>query len=218
MSFQSGDLVKCVDGDAYRGGAVVVFAGETYEVSAVYPGARIIHLAHSGGFGWSTDRFVLDTDAMKQRQENLRKLAAQNDTNMMSYPGGSFYALAGGAQGASPQTQQAMPSKASVQAALHSLSPVDFAPPVGAMPEPDSVNQPNHYARYTIEPATFIAANKLPFDVGSIVKYVCRYDAKNGREDVLKARRFCDMLLERIDREARVVSGESKEVVWATML
>ena len=82
----------------------------------------------------------------------------------------------------------------------------------------DAVFRPNHYTRYVIEPATFIAANKLPFDVGAIIKYVCRYDAKEGRQDVEKAKRFCEMLLERIDREARVKAGELAADVWKEVL
>jgi uncharacterized protein DUF3310 len=89
---------------------------------------------------------------------------------------------------------------------------------VNAVEGHDPVVQPHYYARFTIEPATFIAANKLPFDVGSIIKYVCRFDAKNGRQDVEKAKRFCEMLLERIDREARVDAGESAADVWKEML
>ena len=84
--------------------------------------------------------------------------------------------------------------------------------------ETDNVIQPHHYARYVIEPATFCAANKLPFDVANVVKYVLRYDAKNGKEDVLKAKRYCEMLLERIDREDRVAAGENPQDVWKVML
>jgi hypothetical protein len=82
----------------------------------------------------------------------------------------------------------------------------------------DMVRQPSHYARFTIEPATFIAANKLPFDVGNVVKYVCRYDAKNGREDLKKAARYIEMIIERLDREDRIKAGESAPTVWSKML
>ena len=85
-------------------------------------------------------------------------------------------------------------------------------------PASDPVVRPNHYARYTIEPATFIAANKLPFDVGNVVKYVLRFDAKNGIEDLEKARRYIDMTIERLRREARVVGGEDASEVWRAML
>ena len=85
-------------------------------------------------------------------------------------------------------------------------------------PTSDPVVRPNHYARYTIEPATFIAANKLPFDVGNVVKYVLRFDAKNGIEDLEKARRYIDMTIERLRREARVGDGEDASEVWRAML
>jgi hypothetical protein len=80
------------------------------------------------------------------------------------------------------------------------------------------VVHPAHYARFTIEPCTFIAANGLPFDVGNVIKYITRFDAKGGREDVLKARRFCDMVLERLDREARIAAGEDPATVWKDIL
>lgn len=105
-------------------------------------------------------------------------------------------AYASGIQNAWAQQAQALPAKSGV----------------------DAIYQPPHYARYTIEPATFIAANKLPFDVGNVVKYVLRYDAKNGEEDVRKAMRYCEMLLERIAREKRVAAGETASVVWSKML
>jgi hypothetical protein len=77
---------------------------------------------------------------------------------------------------------------------------------------------PPHYARYAIQPATFIAANKLPFDVGNVIKYVMRYDAKNGREDLMKAERYLEMLIGRLDREARVAAGELLCDVWKEAL
>lgn len=83
---------------------------------------------------------------------------------------------------------------------------------------PDMVRQPSHYARYTIEPATFIAANKLPFDVGNVVKYVCRYDAKNGMEDLKKAGRYIEMIIERLNREGLVERGADAAAVWSKML
>lgn len=65
----------------------------------------------------------------------------------------------------------------------------------------DAVHRPLHYARFLIEPMTFIAANKLPFLVGNVIKYVCRFDAKNGDEDLRKAIRCIEMLLEQRERE-----------------
>lgn len=42
------------------------------------------------------------------------------------------------------------------------------------MNEFDIVDQPEHYTRYKIEPATFIMRNDLPFHTGNIVKYAVR--------------------------------------------
>lgn len=84
--------------------------------------------------------------------------------------------------------------------------------------EPESVRHPAHYARYVIEPVTFAVANSLSFDVANVVKYVCRADAKNKREDVRKAMRYCEMMIERFDREDRIAAGESPQVVWKDIL
>lgn len=54
---------------------------------------------------------------------------------------------------------------------------------------------PEHYSRCKIEPWDFIKANNLDFFRGNIIKYIMRYDAKNGNEDLLKARTYLDKLL-----------------------
>jgi hypothetical protein len=56
----------------------------------------------------------------------------------------------------------------------------------------DNNIDPNHYARFPIQPLTFITKNKLEFWQGNIIKYIMRYDAKNGLEDLKKARRYLD--------------------------
>lgn len=61
----------------------------------------------------------------------------------------------------------------------------------------DAVVKPRHYFRWKIEPVRFIGENRLDFLVGNIVKYVLRYDAKNGIEDLEKAQRYLDMLIKR---------------------
>lgn len=78
--------------------------------------------------------------------------------------------------------------------------PIYETPPA---PAADKIDRPHHYARYAIEPITFIMANDLPFCVGNVIKYVLRYDAKNGREDLEKARRYIDMILEDMDRKEK---------------
>lgn len=82
----------------------------------------------------------------------------------------------------------------------------------------DNVHQPHHYARFVIEPVTFINANKLPFNIGNVIKYAVRYDAKNGLEDLKKARRYLDIHIECLEREQRVAEGESAEDVWKAKL
>lgn len=57
----------------------------------------------------------------------------------------------------------------------------------------DAAVSPAHYLKYDIEPFEFIIRNKLPFDIGNVVKYVLRYDDKNGIEDLRKAMRNIEL-------------------------
>lgn len=61
--------------------------------------------------------------------------------------------------------------------------------------------RPPYYTRFRIEPLTFITVNHLDFLQGNIIKYVCRYDGKNGAEDLMKARRYLDELISRTQME-----------------
>lgn len=54
----------------------------------------------------------------------------------------------------------------------------------------------NHYKRFKIQPIEFITKNKLSFIQGNIIKYVCRFDKKNGNEDIDKAIHYCELLKE----------------------
>jgi len=53
-----------------------------------------------------------------------------------------------------------------------------------------------HYKDMAIQPFTYIHANGLPFAEGCVVKYVSRWRAKGGVEDLKKARHFLDLLIE----------------------
>lgn len=55
---------------------------------------------------------------------------------------------------------------------------------------------PSHYSRFPIQPIEFIRKNRLDFLQANIIKYVCRHDAKNGLEDLMKARQYLDWLIE----------------------
>jgi hypothetical protein len=48
-----------------------------------------------------------------------------------------------------------------------------------------------------ISPIEYITSNNLEFEVGNIIKYISRFENKNGLEDLLKAKKYIDMLIER---------------------
>ena len=54
----------------------------------------------------------------------------------------------------------------------------------------------SHYKTMSIQPVQYILANSLPFVEGCVVKYVSRWRAKGGVEDLRKARHFLDLLIE----------------------
>jgi len=54
----------------------------------------------------------------------------------------------------------------------------------------------NHYKQYPIQPVEFIVKNGLGYIEGCVIKYICRHRFKNGKQDLLKARHFIDMLIE----------------------
>ena len=58
------------------------------------------------------------------------------------------------------------------------------------------VGSTQHYKDFKIQPIEFITANKLSFIQGNIIKYICRYDKKNGKEDINKIVHYCELLKE----------------------
>ena len=66
----------------------------------------------------------------------------------------------------------------------------------------DPITRPKHYvARGGIEPFDFIHSNQLGFAIGNIIKYVVRYEEKNGVEDLEKARWYLDRLISEINQK-----------------
>ena len=55
----------------------------------------------------------------------------------------------------------------------------------------------DHYKNMVIQPAEFIHRNSIGFLAGNVIKYVCRYKSKAGRQDLEKARHFLDLLIEK---------------------
>jgi hypothetical protein len=75
----------------------------------------------------------------------------------------------------------------------------------------DAVHRPDHYARFAIEPITFIMANNIGFAAGNVIKYVMRWDAKDGLQDLRKARRYLDMMIE--DAERKQAGGDTTKML-----
>lgn len=53
----------------------------------------------------------------------------------------------------------------------------------------------SHYKSMKIQPIEFILQNNLGFCEGNIIKYTCRYSAKNGAEDLKKVIHYAQLLL-----------------------
>ena len=54
-----------------------------------------------------------------------------------------------------------------------------------------------HYASMKIQPSEFINKNNLPFAEGNAIKYLCRHKQKGQEQDLLKAKHYIDMAIER---------------------
>lgn len=81
---------------------------------------------------------------------------------------------------------------------------------VTSTPPKDEIKRPDHYARFAIEPCTFIMLNELPYWAGNVVKYVVRAPHKHSDEriDIRKAIRYCEMRIEELDRVAAGTDGD----------
>ena len=55
----------------------------------------------------------------------------------------------------------------------------------------------NHYRKFKIQPSKFVIENKLLYPEGCVIKYIIRHRLKNGKEDLLKAKHFIVMIIER---------------------
>lgn len=62
-----------------------------------------------------------------------------------------------------------------------------------------SSTTPNHYTRWKIEPLVFCMQNDLPFWLGNVIKYCMRYDAKDGLQDLYKARVYLNKKIEELE-------------------
>ena len=55
----------------------------------------------------------------------------------------------------------------------------------------------DHYKKYKIQPSVFVNQNKILFAEGNAIKYICRHQDKGGKQDLLKAKHYIDMIIER---------------------
>ncbi len=55
-----------------------------------------------------------------------------------------------------------------------------------------------HYKQFTIQPTEFLSANEhlLGWRESNAIKYACRHKFKNGKQDILKAIHYLEMVLE----------------------
>lgn len=72
------------------------------------------------------------------------------------------------------------------------------------MPDmPDTIIHPQHYARWKMEPIEFIAINDLPWWLANVIKYTMRFDAKDGLQDLYKARSYLEMKIREVEGHTR---------------
>ena len=53
----------------------------------------------------------------------------------------------------------------------------------------------SHYKDLKIQPVEFIHANNIQFCEANAIKYLCRHRAKNGLQDLEKAKHYIDLLI-----------------------
>ena len=63
------------------------------------------------------------------------------------------------------------------------------------MKNPETQVGGDHYNKMAIQPVTFIMANNLSYAQGNVIKYVCRYQDKNGLQDLQKAKQYIDFMI-----------------------
>ena len=69
----------------------------------------------------------------------------------------------------------------------------------------DPVNHPSHYTKGKIEVADFIADQKLNFDRGNAVKYVCRAGSKDPEKEI----QDLEKAIWYINHEIKMLKGET---------
>ena len=75
----------------------------------------------------------------------------------------------------------------------------------------------SHYKKMKIQPSKFVIENELLFPEGSVIKYICRHRFKNGKEDLLKAMHFIEMIIERDYSKTETKNPTDKKNYWGIL-
>ena len=75
----------------------------------------------------------------------------------------------------------------------------------------------SHYKKMKIQPSKFVIENELLFPEGSVIKYICRHRFKNGKEDLLKAIHFIEMIIERDSSKTETKNPLDKKNYWGIL-
>ena len=75
----------------------------------------------------------------------------------------------------------------------------------------------SHYRSLKIQPSKFVIENELLFPEGSVIKYICRHRFKNGKEDLLKAIHFIEMIIERDYLKTETKNPLDKKNYWGIL-
>lgn len=61
--------------------------------------------------------------------------------------------------------------------------------------------EPKHYTEMQISPLEYIKANNIGWNIGNVIKYISRYEMKNGLEDLKKAQWYLNDLIADMEKE-----------------
>ena len=75
----------------------------------------------------------------------------------------------------------------------------------------------SHYKKMKIQPSKFVIENELLFPEGCVIKYICRHRFKNGKEDLLKAIHFIEMIIERDYSKTETKNPLDKKNYWGIL-
>ena len=70
----------------------------------------------------------------------------------------------------------------------------------------DPVNKPKHYNSHPSGVECIQVTEHMKFNIGNAVKYLWRYEGKNGLEDLRKAAWYINREIERLERHDKVCS------------